>query len=164
MLRRTFSVILSLAALLALLVLAPPDSAHAGRAPQCLSYGFNFAGGSFYNLWPNLREFAVVEPVLADNCPGPPAAISFVSRLDTATCGSSLALNVEVVDAGDYYVKDGTLVTLATSLGSIQPEKTTKGGTLTASLQLPTKVAGVAEVVAVVNGIAARTSVQVSCS
>ncbi|HLF79720.1 MAG TPA: cupredoxin domain-containing protein [Dehalococcoidia bacterium] len=97
---------------------------------------------------------------IADGEPG----INFSSSPSSTTCGS--AQNIEVVVNGSNRapVANNTSITFTTSLGYIISPALTEGGAATASLVIPPKQSGTAEIRASGSGYNATKSITVTCA
>jgi hypothetical protein len=104
-----------------------------------------------------------IPAVLLPVCSAPPASITSTSSLATTSCGSNENLSFSVINTFGLTVLDGTTVAFSSNLGTITPSTTTNGGVAIASLQIPPRQSGVAQIQAFTGGVSTQKSIVVSC-
>ena len=100
----------------------------------------------------------------AIECPGPPSNIEVLSPVQTTTCGSMELLTFDVTNGSGYNVKDGTTLSLTTTVGWVPSSATTKFGVAYASFLAPSATSGKAEIIVRAGAVIAIKTIEVTCS
>jgi hypothetical protein len=93
-----------------------------------------------------------------------PSQLAVTLSKSTQGCDESNVITVEVRDASGNYVSDGTVVTLSSRLGTVNPNLASTGGGTASAVYIAPRSGGGTDVITAVAGTAKATAnLQVSC-